>query len=492
MDTRTTSSAAPDGVTVRRHRVVVVGGGFGGLQAVQGLRDAPVDVVVIDRRNFHLFQPLLYQVATGALSPGEIASPLRGVLKRQRNATVVLAEVTGLDLERRVVHVRGVGGGREADIAYDTLIVAAGAGHSYFGHDEWAAVAPGLKTLEDALELRRRILLAFEAAEVEPDPEIRRARLTFVVVGAGPTGVELAGQIAEIARDTVRRDFRHIDPSVARVLLVEGADRVLTTFDPSLSRSAERQLEQLGVTVMTGRLVTHIDAEGVVLTTPDGGEERVASRTVVWAAGVAASPLGRALGQASGAPVDRAGRVTVRPDLTLPGHPEVMAVGDMTRVEDGRGGVLPLPGVAPTAMQQGRHAARVVAARVAGHPEPGPFRYSDKGNLATIGRLRAVGELKGVRLRGLVAWLAWLTVHLFYLTGLQNRVLVLIRWTVSFLTRGRGARLITGDDAPPSADPAPSGALPAHLQEAVPTPVGAPDEGDGRSIGTPPERTPAS
>ncbi|HWH13836.1 MAG TPA: NAD(P)/FAD-dependent oxidoreductase, partial [Miltoncostaeaceae bacterium] len=462
MDPQSTPSPAPEAVTVRRHRVVVVGGGFGGLQAVEGLRDAPVDVILIDRRNFHLFQPLLYQVATGALSPGEIASPLRGVLKRQRNATVVLAEVTGFDLVRRRVHVRGVGGGRRADIGYDSLIVAAGAGHSYFGHDEWAALAPGLKTLEDALELRRRILLAFEAAEVEPDPDTRRAQLTFVVVGAGPTGVELAGQISEIARDTVRRDFRHIDPSVSRVLLVEGADRVLTTFHPDLSRSAARQLEQLGVTVVTHRLVTGIDPEGVTLAAPGGAEERVAARTVLWAAGVAASPLARALGEAAGAAVDRAGRVTVRPDLSLPGHPEVMAVGDMTRVEDGRGGVLPLPGVAPTAMQQGRHAARVVAARAAGHPQPGPFRYVDKGNLATIGRLRAVGELKGVRLRGLVAWLAWLTVHLFYLTGLQNRVLVLIRWTVSFLTRGRGARLITGDEAVPGvpAGTGEGGALP--------------------------------
>lgn len=430
---------------VEPHRVVVVGGGFGGLQTVRGLADAPVEVVLVDRRNFFLFQPLLYQVATGALSPGEIASPLRGVLKHQANATVVLAEVSGVDTAERMLTARGVAGGQEQRIRYDTLVVAAGARHSYFGNDEWAERAPGLKTLEDALEIRRRILLAFEAAEVESDPEARRAWLTFVVVGAGPTGVELAGQIAEIARDTVRRDFRHIDPSVARVLLVEGADRVLTAFDARLSASGARQLTSLGVTVMTNRIVTGIDDEGVTLSTGGGGTERVDARTVVWAAGVAASPLARVLSEATGAELDRAGRVTVEPDLTLPGHPEVFALGDMVRVADGAGGVQPLPGVAPTAMQQGRYVARAVAARVTGRTPPPPFRYTDKGNIATIGRLRAVGVLKGVRLKGLPAWLGWLLVHLFYLTGLQNRLLVLTRWTFSFLTRGRGARLITGE-----------------------------------------------
>lgn len=444
-------------IGVGRHRVVVVGGGFGGLQAARGLRDAPVEVVLIDRRNFHLFQPLLYQVATGALSPGEIASPLRGVLKRQPNATVVLAEVTGLDLDGRRVLVRGVAGGREASIPYDTLVVAAGARHSYFGNDGWADAAPGLKTLEDALEIRRRILLAFEAAEVEPDPAVRAAWLTFVVVGAGPTGVELAGQIAEIARDTVRRDFRHIDPAVARTLLVEGADRILLAFDERLSRSGARQLETLGVQVLTGRTVTGIDAGGVTLTDGDGEVTRVDARTVVWAAGVSASPLARMLAEATGAEVDRAGRVTVLPDLSLPGRPEVLALGDMVRVSDGAGGVRPLPGVAPAAMQQGRYAAAAVTARVTGRPAPPPFRYVDKGNLATIGRLRAVGEIKGLRLTGFTAWAGWLVVHLFYLTGLQNRLLVFIRWTVSFLTRGRGARLITGGD-PPGAGRADRGA----------------------------------
>jgi NADH dehydrogenase len=438
----------------RAHRVVVVGGGFGGLQAVQRLKRADVAVTLIDRRNFHLFQPLLYQVATGALSPGEIASPLRGVLKRNRNVTVMLAEAEGVDLARRVVRTRAVGGGATGDVPYDTLIVAAGARHSYFGNDHWAEVAPGLKSLEDALELRRRILTAFEAAEVEPDAAVQRALLTFVVVGAGPTGVELAGQIAEIARDTVRRDFRHIDPSTARVILVEGADRVLTAFPETLSAKAEAQLAGLGVGVRDGSLVTGVDEHGVTITPAGGGEpERIEARTVVWAAGVSASPLATVLAEASGADLDRAGRITVQPDLTLPGHPEVFALGDMVRVSDGAGGQIPLPGVAPAAMQQGRYAAAVIRARLAGAPPPGPFTYTDKGNLATIGRRRAVGEIRGMRLSGTIAWLGWLFIHLFYLTGLQNRVIVFIRWTVSFLTHGRGARLITGGAEDPVSSP---------------------------------------
>lgn len=434
------------------HRVVIVGGGFGGLQAAEKLRGAPAGVTLVDRRNFHLFQPLLYQVATGALSPGEIAAPLRGVLKRHRDATVVLGEVTDIDLDGRRV-VMHQGGERPAELAYDTLVVAAGARHSYFGHDEWAPIAPGLKSLEDALELRRRILSAFEAAEIEPDPERQRALLTFVVVGAGPTGVELAGQIAEIARDTVRHDFRHIDPTTAAIILVEGADRVLTAFPESLSRKAERQLAKLGVTVRERRLVIDVDREGVTVELADGSHERIASRTVVWAAGVSASPLAAALAAASGAALDRAGRITVEPDLTLPGHPEVFALGDMVRVSDGDGGLIPLPGVAPAAMQQGRYAARVIRARLAGTPPPPPFRYVDKGNLATIGRMKAVGEIKGLRLSGTIAWLGWLFIHLFYLTGLQNRFLVFTRWTVSFFTHGRGARLITGGDDEPERPP---------------------------------------
>jgi NADH dehydrogenase len=431
-----------------RHRVVIVGGGFGGLQAAVNLRRADVDLTLIDRRNFHLFQPLLYQVATGALSPGEIASPLRGVLKRQRNTTVMLADVTDIDVERHRIRCESVAGRHPSDVTYDTLIVAAGAGHAYFGHDEWEPLAPGLKTLEDALELRRRILSAFEAAEIEPDPDLQRQYLTFVVVGGGPTGVEVAGQIAEIARDTVKRDFRKIDPRTARIVLVEGADRVLLAFPERLSDKGRQQLEKLGVTVRLDRLVTGVDEEGVTLAVPGGGTERVESQTIVWAAGVAASPLGAILARATGADLDRAGRVTVQPDLTLPGHPEIMVLGDMTRVSDGQGGLVPLPGVAPAAMQMGRYAAKVVKARLKGHEPPGPFRYRDKGNLATIGRLKAVGVIGGVQLTGLFAWLGWLTIHLFYLTGLQNRILVFIRWTISFITRGRGARLITGE-APP-------------------------------------------
>jgi NADH dehydrogenase len=425
--------------------VVVVGGGFGGLQAAKHLRRAQADLTLVDRRNFHLFQPLLYQVATGALSSGEIASPLRGVLRHHPRATVVLAEVEDVDLEGRRVLAREVVGDRRMELEYDTLIVAAGARHSYFGHDEWAPLAPGLKSLEDALELRRRILAGFEAAEAEPDPELQRAWLTFVIVGAGPTGVELAGQIAEIARDTVRHDFRHIDPTSASIVLLEGADRLLTAFPPSLSEKARRQLEKLGVTVRTDRLVTGVDREGVTVQVTSGDEERLTARTIVWAAGVSASPLAATLARASGAPLDRVGRITVEPDLTLPGHPEVFVLGDMVRVSDGQGGQIPLPGVAPAAMQQGRYAAKVVSRRLAGQPVPPPFHYVDKGNLATIGRMKAVGEIRGLRLSGTMAWLGWLFIHLFYLIGLQNRFLVFIRWTGSFITRGRGARLITGE-----------------------------------------------
>jgi NADH:ubiquinone reductase (H+-translocating) len=390
-------------------------------------------VTLVDRRNFHLFQPLTYQVATGALSPGEIAYPLRAVFTRDRNVRVLLAEVTDFDLDARELHLPPVGDvPAPAALAYDTLIVAGGSRYSYFGHDEWREHAAEVKSLESALVVRSRILGAFEAAEEEPDAGRRAAWLTFVVVGAGPTGVEMAGQIGELARDTLRNDFRAIDPRSARILLVEVADRVLTTFPPSLSAKAKRSLERLGVTVLTGRTVTGIDPEGVTI-----DDERVASRTVVWAAGVTASSLAARLGELTNAERDRAGRVTVEPDLTLPGHPEVFALGDMVRLRDGV-----LPGVAPVAMQQGRYAARVVRNRLRGR-ETAPFRYRDKGNLATIGRAAAVADVKGLHLSGFVAWVTWLFVHLWYLVGFQNRVLVFIRWSVSFATHGRGARLIT-------------------------------------------------
>jgi NADH:ubiquinone reductase (H+-translocating) len=390
-------------------------------------------VTLVDRRNFHLFQPLTYQVATGALSPGEIAYPLRAVFTRDRNVRVLLAEVTDFDLDARELHLRPVGDvPAPAALAYDTLIVAGGSRYSYFGHDEWREHAAEVKSLESALVVRSRILGAFEAAEEEPDAGRRAAWLTFVVVGAGPTGVEMAGQIGELARDTLRNDFRAIDPRSARILLVEVADRVLTTFPPSLSAKAKRSLERLGVTVLTGRTVTGIDPEGVTI-----DDERVASRTVVWAAGVTASSLAARLGELTNAERDRAGRVTVEPDLTLPGHPEVFALGDMVRLRDGV-----LPGVAPVAMQQGRYAARVVRNRLRGR-ETAPFRYRDKGNLATIGRAAAVADVKGLHLSGFIAWVTWLFVHLWYLVGFQNRVLVFIRWSVSFATHGRGARLIT-------------------------------------------------
>jgi NADH:ubiquinone reductase (H+-translocating) len=428
----------------QRHRVVVIGGGFGGLQAAQRLATAPVDVTLVDRRNFHLFQPLTYQVATGALSPGEVAYPLRAVFRRQRSVRVRMAEVTGFDLDDRRVHLH------EGSLAYDTLIVAGGSHYSYFGHDEWRRYAPEVKSLESALATRAHILNAFEEADNEADPDRRRALLTFVVVGAGPTGVEMAGQIAELAFRTLRDEFSTIDSRQSRVLLIETFDRVLTSFPPSLSRKAARSLESLGVTLLLERTVVDIDEEAVTVAAPDGSTERIPARTAIWAAGVEASSLASQLGGLSGAEVDRAGRVTVEPDLTLPGHPEVLALGDMVRVRSSDGGVQELLGVAPVAMQQGRYAAKLVRARLSGQPI-GPFRYFDKGNLATIGRARAVADLHVVRLSGFPAWLTWLVVHLFYLIGFQNRVIVLIRWFISFVTRGRGARLITST---PTTEPA--------------------------------------
>ncbi len=422
---------------------MIIGGGFGGLQATKKLSRAPVDVTLIDRRNFHLFQPLAYQVATGALSPSEICYPLRSIFRTRRNVRVLMAQVTGFDLDGRRVDVEPIGRHVPTSIPYDTLIVSGGSRYSYFGHDDWQAAAPELKSLEGALELRRRILRAFEAAEAEPDPELRAAWLTFVVVGGGPTGVEMAGQIGEIARDS-RPDFRVADSSQARILLLETTDRLLGTFPPSLSAKAARSLERLGVTPRLGETAVAIDEHQVGLRGEDGSVESIPTRTVIWAAGVTASDLAGTLGRLAGAETDRAGRVTVEPDLSLPGHPEVLALGDMVRIRSGDGEPVVLPGLAPVAMQEGRYAAKVVRRRLAGR-EPAPFRYHDKGNLATIGRARAVADVKGVRLSGFIAWVTWLLVHLWYLIGFQNRLLVLIRWSFSFFTHGRGARLITNE-----------------------------------------------
>ncbi len=407
--------------------VVIIGGGFAGLYAARALRRAPVRITLLDRRNHHLFQPLLYQVASAALNPSDIASPIRSILANQRNATVVLEEAISIDPAARVVGTRS-----GSDVPFDYLIVATGATHSYFGHAEWERFAPGLKTIEDALEIRRRVLLAFEAAERETDPARRRPWLTFVVIGAGPTGVELVGAFAEIALHAMKRDFRNIDPGQAKIVLVEGMSRVLPPYPEDLSARAKRQLERFNVEVRTGAMVTAVDATGVTL-----GGERIEARTVVWAAGVQASPLGRSLG----APVDRAGRVRVSPDLSLPGAPNVFVAGDLACLEqDGR----PIPGVAPAAIQEGKHAARNVAALVSGGATR-PFRYRDKGSLATIGRAAAVADFGRVRLGGWIAWMAWLTIHIFFLIGFRNRLLVILQWAWAYVTRRRGARLITGD-----------------------------------------------
>jgi NADH:ubiquinone reductase (H+-translocating) len=410
-----------------RPHVVIVGGGFGGLAAARALRRTPVQVTLVDRRNHHLFQPLLYQVATAGLSPADIAYPIRAILSHQVNAHVLLAEAVTVDVARRELVLK------DGRLGYDHLVLATGARHSYFGHEEWEAVAPGLKSLEDALEIRRRILLAFEKAERESDPNQRRALLTIVVVGAGPTGVELAGAIAEIARQVMKSDFRAIDPRETRVLLVEAGDRVLGTFPESLSTWAAEALRARGVEVILDTRVTAIDSDSVTL-----GSERLAAETVLWAAGVAASPLVRSLG----VPLDRAGRVFVEPDLSIADHPEIFVIGDaMTRLQaDG----MPLPGVAPVAMQQGRHVARVIARDLTDGARE-PFAYRDKGNLATIGRAAAVAEVGRLKLHGFVAWILWLFVHILYLVGFRNRLVVLINWAWAYVTLSRGARLITGD-----------------------------------------------
>jgi NADH dehydrogenase len=428
------------------HRVVIVGGGFAGLNAARALRRAPVGVTLIDRRNFHLFQPLLYQVATGALSPANIAAPLRSILQRQRNCQVLWGEVCGFDVSRRHVLLGDCPNFLESarkngtvPLPYDTLIIAAGARHSYFAHPEWEPLAPGLKTIEDATEIRRRLLTGFELAEREPNLARRRMLLTFVIVGGGPTGVELAGAVAEIARRTLADEFRHIDPADAQIILIEAGDRVLSAYPPELSAKAEQSLQNLGVTVRTKTKVTTITNDSVSVEWA-GGCESIPSQAVVWAAGVQASPLAKILSEATGAALDRAGRIVVEPDLSLPNHPEIFVLGDMANYshQDGK----PVPGVAPVAIQQGRYVAKLIACRLRGKPLP-TFRYRDRGNLATIGRKAAVADFGKLRFSGGVAWLLWLVVHLMNLVSFRNRLLVLVQWGWNYLTYDRSALLIT-------------------------------------------------
>jgi NADH dehydrogenase len=405
--------------------VVIIGGGFAGLSAARALANAPVRITLVDRRNHHLFQPLLYQVATAALNPADIAYPIRSVLRLQQNVRTILASVTGIDVVKKRVTLS------DGELDYDYLLLATGARHSYFGKDEWEAWAPGLKTIEDALEIRRRVLSAFEAAERQTDPKELPATLTFVIVGAGPTGIELAGALSEIGRHTVARDFRTFDPRSLRVVLAEGADRVLPPYSEHLSAAAKTQLERLGVEVRTGVHVTKIDQTGVWI-----GDEHIPARTVLWAAGVAASSLGRQLG----VPLDRAGRVPVAPDLSVAEHPEVFVAGDLMQIaENGK----PIPGIAPAAIQAGHAAALNIAARVAGRPTK-PFHYVDKGSLATIGRAKAVGHIGGLELTGFLAWWVWWLIHIAYLIGFRNRLSVMIGWAWQYFAFSRGARLITG------------------------------------------------
>jgi NADH dehydrogenase len=410
----------------RRHRIVILGGGFAGLYCARALKKVKASVTIIDKRNHHLFQPLLYQVATGGLSPGDIAEPIRNIVRRQKNADVLLGEVESVDVERQVVCLT------DGEVAYDTLIVCTGLQNQYFGNDEWEALAPGLKSLEDAVTIRRRFLMAFERAEREPDPERRRRLLTFVVIGGGPTGVELAGTMAEMARKSLPRDFRRFTGEDTRLLLVEGGDRLLSAFPESLSESASKQLGELGVEIRTGVRVTDISEQAVTL-----GEEVIATPNVFWAAGVCASPLLKSLG----GEVDRMGRVKVAPDCTVPGHPEVFVVGDCAHMADAAGKLV--PGVAQGAIQMGRYAAEVIKARAGNGVLPGPFVYTDKGTLATIGRSRAVGVIGDREISGFVAWVLWLFIHLVFLIGFDNQLIVLIQWAWSYLQYKQGARLIT-------------------------------------------------
>jgi NADH dehydrogenase len=423
------------------HHVVIVGGGFGGLYAAKALAKAPVKVTLIDKRNFHLFQPLLYQVATGGLSAGDISSPLRAVLSRQKNTEVLMGEVTEIDPQQQTVKVQN------RELNYDSLIVATGVSHHYFGNDQWAPKAPGLKTVEDALEMRRRIFVAFEAAEKETDPEKRRAWLTFVLVGGGPTGVELAGAMAELAYTTLKNDFRNIDTSEAKILLIEGMDRVLPPYPPELSAKAQASLERLGVVIQTKAMVTNI--EDNVVTIRKGDEtEQIAARTVLWAAGMKASGMGEVIAQATGAQLDRAGRVIVEPNLSVPNHPNIFVIGDLANFPHQND--KPLPGVAPVAMQEGQYVARLVKRRLKGETLPA-FHYNDYGSLAVIGRNAAVVDLGFIKFAGFPAWLAWIFIHIFYLIEFDNKLLVLIQWGWNYFTRKRGARLITNQDTPPLA-----------------------------------------
>jgi NADH dehydrogenase len=409
--------------------VVIIGGGFGGLYAARALKREPVRITLLDRRNHHLFQPLLYQVAMAALSPGDIASPIRWILRKQRNAEVLLAEAVRIDPARRVVVLA------DGEIEYDYLIVATGATHAYFGRDEWRDAAPGLKTLEDALEIRRRVLMAFERAERETDERRRTKLLTFIVVGGGPTGVEMAGALAEISRQSLARDFRHFDPTSARILLLEGGPSVLSAFPQPLQRAARTDLERLGVEVRTGALVTSVTRDGVQV-----GSDTIEASTVLWAAGVAASPLGKSLG----VPLDRAGRVLVNPDLTIPGHDNVFVIGDLASLKDPEG--RQLPGVAQVAIQMGKHAARLIV-RSIGHQPYRPFRYRDLGNMATIGRASAVADFGWMTLRGYIGWLAWVFVHILNLIGFRNRLVVFVQWIWAYFSYQRAIRLITGSPA---------------------------------------------
>jgi NADH dehydrogenase len=426
-------------VEQQRYCVVILGGGFGGLYAAQALKKAPVDVTLIDHRNFHLFQPLLYQVATGSLSPGEVAAPLRGVLSKQRNTRVLLGEAVDIDPQHKFVLLKD-----GAQIPYDSLIVATGSQSNYFGHDEWSKWAPSLKSIEEAIAIRHKVLLAFEAAERITDPDERRAWLTFVIVGAGATGVELAGALGEIALYTLRNDFRSIDPKDARIIVVDGGARVLATYPEDLSRKAEKSLLRLGVRVRTGLMVSCIDGNGVTLKDKSGKQEHIASHTVIWAAGVGVSDFTKTLATRTSAPTER-GRIKANPDLTIPNNPDIFVVGDVAYSLDQHG--KPLPGVAQVAMQGGHYAAKTIMKRVRGEAAGKPFNYFNKGDLAVIGRGKAVANIFGVHLSGLPAWLVWVFIHLLYIVEFQSRLLVLIEWGFLYLTFNRGALLITGKAA---------------------------------------------